>query len=775
MMGVAAECLTEVKAYAYWSDEAIYQDGSTLFSKIERPPSWVLPHLAALGRRLSEMRLRREHPLWISYCRLRSRFVSEQFATEAHESIAKLGREHGLFVNLKAYIDLKGEMKDPSVRTRRHTGARLAELAKDEGVLAAREELQATGEGGVDALRLISDHSALVILGDAGAGKSTVAREWEYQLSKSIDHRRSEVYTVECLCDGESQRVHVNPSLPRLFWAKQVVERVREWDSRGRDRFEIASVLPDGRTDSWELLAAGACSIMIDALNELAEEDRRCVAAWIMSLHEEFPLSPLLICHRQYNWIPGLLPFPVVTLQKVSDDQARQYVHDYMRENRGAGHESEANRLITVLFDPEHEKVRDLARIPLFLWMIVERYQKATDRLPSNRAQLFGDFAQRYVEERHHEEEPSDQKPGRYGEKSAILACLGHHMVQEGKRDLLDSEVARLAESTGIRDAPGLIAELVASGMLLRSGGSLRFMHQSFEEYFAARYILEHMGDDIDSLREKVQRFAWHDTVVLLLAFGGDHPDTVARLIECTMTSIRDAELTARCLRMAEGPDEDLVKRFVASQEQTLRCLDAGNFAHRRASVALFEYGRPVARQALRRVAQSEEAPEDSRALAIERLAEMVGRVWFENEREEIRRELGDMLPGVFNAPAPEAVHEAAIEAVRKAELKDLSLCVSQMLNSETWSLCIGAFETCRLLGLNLPPQLRAAFAERCRQRIVEAEEELNLEKVTSRMEELNNERVAILQHIASPVNLPALLRRRFSFGIQERVKRLVD
>ena len=96
--------------------------------------------------------------------------------------------------------------------------------------------------------------------------------------------------------------------------------------------------------------------------------------------------------------MPGLVPFPVVTLQKVDDNLARQYMDDYFRE-KGVRHPAQlAERLAQLLLDdPLQENVRHLAKTPLFLMMIVDCYL-TNETLPTSRGRLFEDFCRRYLE-----------------------------------------------------------------------------------------------------------------------------------------------------------------------------------------------------------------------------------------------------------------------------------------------------------------------------------------------------------------------------------------
>src|SRR5437762_3473194 len=140
------------------------------------------------------------------------------------------------------------------------------------------------------------------------------------------------------------------------------------------------------------------CTVVIDGLDEIPSGERNRVAAWLVALRKDFPLTPVVVCHRQYSYRQGLLPFPVVVLQKVEANQACQYIKNYLRVREVRDHEKMANQLIKLLLDnPDHAQIRDLAQTPLFLWMIVKLYCEKQE-LPKNRAQLFAVFAKWHLD-----------------------------------------------------------------------------------------------------------------------------------------------------------------------------------------------------------------------------------------------------------------------------------------------------------------------------------------------------------------------------------------
>ena len=518
------------------------------------------------------------------------------------------------------------------------------------------------------------------------------------------------------------------------------------------------------------------------------------VADWLVALRIAFPLTPVIACHRQYNYVPGLLPFPVITLQKVEAAQARAYIHAYLREQVVPDHMQVAEQLGKLLLDdPEYAQVRDLAQTPLFLWMIVERYREK-QVLPRSRGELFDTFTRWYLEERYHTahaEHVAAHYP--YEDKAALLGALGHEMVQRRATELPEAEVSALVPSELCDRWAAVLEEIIAAQMLervmpnelarkrvpaegqSRPAQNLRFLHQSFQEYFAARQFLKDFAAERDpeAIRQKVSEFAWHDTFAVLLGFVGDEPEVVTRIIEEALKI--NPILTARCLRVAEFPDARLVEQFVNSQEARLLDAEAGKFAPRACRPSPGRARSGAARAALWRVADAATAPEKARVEAIQQLAQMPGQVRFENEAGQIKTELTQHLTKVFDEAAPEAVQLAAVEAIATARLTELSAYLTDLLMGEAWPLRRAAWKACQTLALKLTPRQQAAYTAACQARLAKTEQDLYQESVDKRMDELNAERVEILRQIASPDNLPLLLTRRFGYHIRDDVRRIVE
>jgi hypothetical protein len=775
MAGVATDVLSD-DPYRYWSRADLEDDGVALANLHTAAPACRIRELAGLARAGRRRGLGEDHPLEIGLAEARNAFVRSTLRAPAERIITRLRDEHDVYISLKAYIDLTGELREPIHRgtgpipfdadlgeqseaaVERALLRRLARDARRRIVLDDDFAPRRVLDHG-DVLNLIAANQALVVLGDAGQGKSTAAREWQYQLARAIvdeDHR-------------------FTPHLPALLHAVPLAQALA-----GQSPDEPPLLVPDLLTDippEWDADAMdlGLISVIVDGLNELADDERQRVANWLISMQQTFPRTSVLVCHRQYNYVPGLLPFPTVTLDKLSPTQAKRYIDEYLRERDAPDYEQLSSRLSRLLLDdPDYQNIRDLAQTPLFLWMLVERF-RTTGEAPSSRGDLFRDFSKWYLEERHHTEhgEPTSWRHG-FDEKAAVLGAIGYELVQRGEIEIDKSDVSVLVPDSREADWAEILDEVITSELVEDNMGRLRFMHQSFQEYFAARHFLDLEASRAGAVEAAVLRRSWHDTLVILLGFAGEHGDLVAEIIDIGIEV--DVRLTARCLRVVENPDPAVVAQFLNAQGARLRNANAGAYGHERAAEALAEFGTHEARDLLHRIADDAGAPNSARVSAIAQLAALLGQARFAATRDDLGTSLDTTLSAILPAGNPLDVRTAAIAAAVRTGRTSLSGYLSDLVDeAEPWSLVRSASEALDQLKVLRSPRLEERFTRCCHDQLDQLEAELYETSIIDRMSDLNRDRLTILRRLADPADHELVLKRRLSYGIGTEVGQILD
>lgn len=789
MGGVAAETFLNIDNYWLWPFDEVRVAAKTTLMPQNQGRTHNLRHLSNFALALNRQFPKINKDMEAIFENIRADLVRGKLGDRAYKILTDLKKDHNVYISLKAFIDLEGCITEGRERQQ----LSFDEVLSNDETLIEVENLKNAGTPH-DVLNFIQFSPELVLIGDAGSGKSTVAREWEFRLASSVK------------MDNQ-----ILPRIPIIIRAPDIQEKLRDWNPD--DSSSTANVV-DFEID---YLIIGAIHLTVDALNELDEEQKQRVAEWIVKLREFFPRTPVLVCHRQYNYPPGFLPFPVVSLQKINKEQAINYIYSYLCEHDIKDHEKISEALVRILFeDTEYEQVQDLAQTPLFLWMIVERY-KETQQLPENRGQLFSDFSYWYLEERHHKEtlpgnheknisrkessfpeskskrieeiikklfpnteneisnESSGQKeiPYYYDDKAVLLGVIGNELVQRSKTEIPIHEVSKIIPARIKENWKYLFAEAVLAEMLLVGDGKLLFMHQSFQEYFAARYFFENEAKNKKAIENRMRQHSWHDTFIILIGFAGDETQLVADLIEVALEL--NPVLTARCLRVAEQPDKNLLAQFVKNQETILNNPVVGKHSHQRSAMALFEHGQGPSREALLRVAANNEAPIESRMEVLKTLSKMTSQKRFVPVSNEIKQELEHCLEIIFNQSEPIEIKFHAIEFVVATKMTGLSSFLLELLREEDWSLQKAAWEACKKLSLKFTPSQKQSYMQSCLDRLPKTEKKLFSEKDDIEVKKLNEERIYILNQLTQIEFLPQLLIRRFDIGLSNKIKPLID
>jgi hypothetical protein len=219
MAGAALEAISKEEVYRWWNLEDLQGDGSEIIKFLKSTPKLSLSEMANFARGIDFWKKGKRDSLPLSkydhimneYWResaintdldaevgrpliseveeLRSEFVRSAFHNEANKSIVDLQKYHETFISLQAYIDLKGRI---STAQDQELHSSFIKVLQEDSLLAEQERLR-FGEMEGNAINLISKQPEAVLIGDAGSGKSTVAREWEFLLAELIIGRNEDI------------------------------------------------------------------------------------------------------------------------------------------------------------------------------------------------------------------------------------------------------------------------------------------------------------------------------------------------------------------------------------------------------------------------------------------------------------------------------------------------------------------------------------------------------------------------------------------------------
>lgn len=708
--GVASEWMSR-DIFRDWGVKDLSEFVSTNLDGLDISAAQIGRILASLSRRAhrSESAF---SMLDARICAARDRYVAKNMQEESLELTEKLRSLD------ETYIDLEVSRISPPATTNR----------------ASKNS----------ALNTLLDCNAVVLLGGAGTGKSTVAREWQFTLANRIR-------SVANKLDAADSPLR----FPLLMQASDLA-RTNHLNSEQSEENSAECI-----GISVDELTFGAVAIGIDGLNELPINEREVVAKWIRGIRQIYPRVSVFVCHRSYGYDYTLLPFSVVLLKPIATGQSHDFVRRHMRVHDPDHCDELSYKLINSMMDRvTGPKLERFMTHPLMLWMMVERFRHSQE-VPPSRAKLFEEFSSWALIH-------SGGKPQRasYAEKSRVLGILATNMVARGLAKIQISELDEfLKGAKPEKDVRGILEECITNEMLVANRNEIGFRHQSFQEYFSAQHVLKNSSTNLAQLRRNVWKFGWHDTFALLLSFGGEHPEITSTIL---MTALQANELlTARFLAEVELPDHQCESWFINYCDSQLRDEAVGEQAYLRSAKALAVRNTTESLEILFNVAEDVAAPTKAITATLTQLSLTYLNMIPDDNKLVFKNRFSGVIAKILNEKREESIVVAAINASAKANLEGVSgFAFARLIDPEvSWTVRKASWDALHSLAMQIPESHRRAFTLACANRITENENELYTTRSSRESVDLLRERKFLLGQIAEPEYLSILLSYRYRYG----------
>ncbi|WP_146195888.1 tetratricopeptide repeat protein, partial [Nostoc commune] len=422
----------------------------------------------------------------------------------------------------------------------------------------------------VDLADAVRDNLYSVILGAPGAGKTTLLRylALHFAIAKR-DNLETVIVDNDAVEDNQkkelgktvlpiffriadyAEKLKQQPELTLLEYLRQFY---RQWEvhfqAEGEIETEVAGLLLDA-------MRQGKCLMLLDGLDEVFDqESRKQIVERINKFVDEFPSNKFVITSRiaGYRDVQLSSRFAEFTIEDMDSIQVERFLYRWCRTVEKAqqpdaseeqwlkkGTEQAQDILLAIQGNPGVER---LTANPLLLTILALIHRNG-DQLPNRRVKLYELAVQTLTEDWQLSKKLPDAPRVVLKETEVVelLAPLAYWMHEEKpsglvtQREVEEKLAEKLAEfndtepeSDSVRQAVGEFLRKVreTTGLFVeRIPGFYGFMHLTFEEYFAARYIADKEQSEILELIQKhLNEPRWNEPLLLALGYYGSHFST---------------------------------------------------------------------------------------------------------------------------------------------------------------------------------------------------------------------------------------------------------
>jgi len=369
-----------------------------------------------------------------------------------------------------------------------------------------------------DALAILTSEPRLALLGEAGAGKTTVLRRFMLDLAEQAQAD---------LEDPEAQLlVPIYVKLSLLDGRRAIEELILDT----LQHHGIYQVADPGQVFAF-LSDRGAARprpprfvFLLDGLNEMpaSAHARRTLREF---RYRFFDHQSIIACRTQ-DYIP-IRGYQAAILQPLTGDDTEQFLRRYLPAEK-------ALALLREIY--ADAQLLELGQNPLALYMFTQIAKAGQEALPKNRGVLFQRFTDNLLERTDTEwyrifGRSKSQVP--LDIRRRVLAELGLRMQEEDIQTLprercltILRDVVTPADDDRVPhvSAQDIFAECIHSGLIRLSPdrSQVEFLHQAVQEYFVAQGLLLHQADAEPYLVDRDQRRRWESVIVLYFSIARD-------------------------------------------------------------------------------------------------------------------------------------------------------------------------------------------------------------------------------------------------------------
>jgi len=312
----------------------------------------------------------------------------------------------------------------------------------------------------------------VLVLGEAGSGKSTLIRRLAYKLAEKA-----------LSADGESK-------IPVLLRA---VDLTRESKQPLLEAALVETQKISASKSSVfgsEDLQTGRVALFVDALDEVANnEDRKQVVIKIREFNSLYPKCLIVLTSRDYAFLknlPDLVVFTIYRVQNISFKQAQKLVEKL--EKKGSLQVETSKEIVRRL-----EDIHGMDLNPLLVTVFATTTEFARKDIPANITELFKKFTEMMLGRWDATKGFAHQYHAPLKDFILTKIAFDMHMARVNEIEIEDFR-ARITAELRHRGYEANIEQLLdeilnRSGLLRIVGNRVEFRHLLLQEFFAGRGI----------------------------------------------------------------------------------------------------------------------------------------------------------------------------------------------------------------------------------------------------------------------------------------------
>lgn len=363
----------------------------------------------------------------------------------------------------------------------------------------------------------------IVILGDPGGGKSTICQNLCFDLAKQA----ASAFAANNKPTAQLQKFPIRIVLRTFEKARTVEPQLSLLDFILRELKNHVSLELDELQDAVQyLLITGAAVLAFDGLDEiLITAQRREFVDLVVSFCNQYPLCPTLVTSRLvgYDDAPLTDDFEELILERFDEREILSYLQKFFKVVGGRT-EAEAAQFAQDFLRQTAANASDLRTNPLMLGLMAWLFNARGD-VPSNRPEIYRECAILMFERWDPDRDIKADVPADF-DKLHLFSTLASQIFGDPELSAgvettwLSARIREYLESLYENKAQALAASKAivkfitgrAWVMTDVGDGVFAFTHQTFLEYFFARFVddkADTVADVLDEIIPHVLQREW--------------------------------------------------------------------------------------------------------------------------------------------------------------------------------------------------------------------------------------------------------------------------